>query len=128
MKKFKKVISLLMAVVMLTMLCACGGTSSSVVAGSTAGSGAASTSGSAADGKGEYVKLKWYFPMLAQTDQDMVFEAANKMLMEDLNLEVDFTPISFGDYNQKMQVIISAGDCPHTRFAGQKNNLYNGKG
>ena len=110
MKKFKKVISLLMAVVMLTMLCACGGTSSSVVAGSTAGSGAASTSGSAADGKGEYVKLKWYFPMLAQTDQDMVFEAANKMLMEDLNLEVDFTPISFGDYNQKMQVIISAGD------------------
>ena len=53
MKKFKKVISLLMAVVMLTMLCACGGTSSSVVAGSTAGSGAASTSGSAADGKGE---------------------------------------------------------------------------
>lgn len=28
----------------------------------------------------------------------------------------------------RLQARIAKATCPHTRFAGQKNNLYNGKG
>ncbi len=56
------------------------------------------------------VELKWYFMMSPQADQDMVFEEANKLIQEKLNAKIDFNPISTGDYNQKMQIIISAGD------------------
>ncbi len=55
-------------------------------------------------------ELKWYFPMPSQADQDSVFSEANKLIKEKLNATVNFNPIAFGDYNQKMQIIISAGD------------------
>lgn len=107
MKKCKKLAGVLLAAVLLANVCGCNGSGGS---SAPPAEGGASTAESGGESKGEYVKLKWYFPMLAQTDQSTVFAEANKMLKEDLNLEVDFTPISFGDYNQKMQVNITADD------------------
>ena len=31
-------------------------------------------------------------------------------------------------YPELFKLFLGKGFCPHTRFAGQKNNLYNGKG
>lgn len=66
--------------------------------------------GASAEGTGEIIKLKWYFPMAPQPDQDKIFEQANEITREAIGIEVEYVPISFGDYNQKMQVIITSGE------------------
>ena len=57
------------------------------------------------------VSLMWYYPgTYPQSDQDTVFDAFNELLETKLNTTIDFKPISWGDYNQKMQVIIASGE------------------
>lgn len=56
------------------------------------------------------VTLKWYLPCATQEDNGMVYEAANKIIKEKINAEVEFIPVEFGSYGQKMQVINAGRD------------------
>jgi putative aldouronate transport system substrate-binding protein len=59
----------------------------------------------------EKVTLVWYYPgSYPQADQDEVFAAANEIIQKEINTEIDFRPVAWGDYDQKMQVIIASGE------------------
>ncbi len=57
------------------------------------------------------VTLTWYYPgTYPQKDQDMVFAEFNKQLKPKLNATIDFKPVAWGDYDQKMQAVIASGE------------------
>ncbi|RAP73180.1 ABC transporter substrate-binding protein [Paenibacillus montanisoli] len=70
------------------------------------------------------VKLTWYFPgNFPQPDQEKVFAEVNKVIKEKINATVDFKALPFGDYDQKMQVVIASGEPYDIAFtAGWINN------
>ncbi|SFT29410.1 DUF3502 domain-containing protein [Paenibacillus sp. BC26] len=69
-------------------------------------------------------KLTWYFPgNFPQPQQDKIFAEVNKVIKEKINATVDFKAIPFGDYDQKMQVVIASGEPYDITFtAGWINN------
>jgi len=57
------------------------------------------------------VALTWYYPgNYPQKDQDMVFNQFNTLLKQKMNTTIDFKPVAWGDYDQKMQAIIGSGE------------------
>lgn len=71
------------------------------------------------------VKLTWYFPgNFPQPEQDQVFEEVNKILKSKINATVDFKPFAFGDYDQKMQVVIASGEPYDIAFTASWINNY----
>lgn len=57
------------------------------------------------------VNLSWYFVgSFPQPGQNEVWDAANKILLEKLNVHMDFNGLGWGDYANKMQVMIASGD------------------
>ncbi|THF76210.1 ABC transporter substrate-binding protein [Cohnella fermenti] len=72
-------------------------------------SGAASPSASSAELKP--VELSWYYPLSQlQPDQQKVEDAVNKILKEKINTTVKLKPVSIGDYVQKMNTVLAAGE------------------
>lgn len=55
-------------------------------------------------------KLTWYMAGDPSKDHEKVVAEANKYLREKLKAEVEIKMIGFGDYEKKMQVIISSGE------------------
>ncbi|OAK71426.1 ABC transporter substrate-binding protein [Lederbergia galactosidilytica] len=93
----KKLVLLLVLLLSLgTVLAACGG-----------GNKEGSSKGS--DSEKPY-EIKWYTIGTPQKDAEKVFEEVNKYTKEKINATVKLTQIDWGDYNQKMQVIISSGE------------------
>jgi ABC-type sugar transport system, periplasmic component len=71
------------------------------------------------------VTLKWYLPWMAvQKDQDLVFAAANKITIAKINTEVKWTPISFGEYANKLQILQASGDQYDVCFTSNWLNNY----
>lgn len=70
------------------------------------------------------VKLTWYFPgNWPQPEQEKVFAEVNKVIKSKINATVDFKAIPFGDFDQKMQVVIASGEPYDITFtAGWINN------
>ncbi|MBO0994685.1 ABC transporter substrate-binding protein [Bacillus sp. SD088] len=61
------------------------------------------------DGEKPY-EIKWYTIGTPQKDTNKVFEEVNKYTKEKINATVKLTQIDWGDFEQKMQVIISSGE------------------
>ncbi|MBP1988865.1 ABC transporter substrate-binding protein [Paenibacillus eucommiae] len=71
------------------------------------------------------VKLTWYFPgAFPQADQDLIFAEVNKVLKAKINATVDFKPFGFGEYDQKMQVVIASGEPYDIAFTSNWMNNY----
>lgn len=71
------------------------------------------------------VTLTWYFPgNWPQTDQDQVFAEFNKILKAKINATVDFKPLSYGEYDQKMKVIIASREPYDLSFTSNWLNNY----
>jgi putative aldouronate transport system substrate-binding protein len=71
------------------------------------------------------VKLTWYFVGgWPQPEQDLVFAEVNKVLKAKINATVDFKPITWGDYDQKMQVVIASGEPYDIAFTSNWINNY----
>ncbi|WP_271753579.1 ABC transporter substrate-binding protein [Cohnella rhizoplanae] len=71
------------------------------------------SSGSAAAPSAELppVKLTYYFPQgELQKDYASVEEAVNQYIQPKLNATVKFMPVVFGDYEQKLNTIVSSGE------------------
>ncbi len=80
----------------------------------------------------EPVTLIWYFPgAWPAPDQDLVFAEVNKMVQEKINATIDFRPLTYADYNEKMSTVITAGDDWDICFSANwllNYGLYAGKG
>lgn len=68
------------------------------------------TASSKAGKGGEPYEIQWYTIGTPQKDTDKVFEEVNKYLKKEINATVKMTQIDWGDYDQKMQVIINSGE------------------
>lgn len=80
------------------LLSACGGNSNS--------NNAASSSGSS----DKPVNLIWYTIGTPQKDVDKVMEEVSKYTQEKINATIQMKMIDWGDYAQKMQVLVSSGE------------------
>ncbi|MGQ9631007.1 MAG: ABC transporter substrate-binding protein [bacterium] len=71
------------------------------------------------------VKLIWYYPgTYPQPDQDLVFAEANKIIKEKINATVEFRTVSWGDYTDKIGVIIASGEPYDLCFTANWMNNY----
>lgn len=68
------------------------------------------TSDGTATEKKDIVELTWYQIGDGQKDLDTVLEKVNEYTMEKIGVKVKINTVGWGDYNQKMQVIINTGD------------------
>ena len=75
-------------------------------------------------GEGETVKLTWYTIGQTPKDLDMVQEKANEYLKEKINATIDMKFIDYGDYTQKMGVIINSGEPYDLAFTCSWANPY----
>ncbi|MBB2481040.1 ABC transporter substrate-binding protein [Bacillus sp. APMAM] len=62
------------------------------------------------NGKDKPYEIIWYTIGTPQKDTDKVFKEVNKYTKKKINAVVNFKQIDWGDYEQKMQVIISSGE------------------
>ncbi|MFC5404072.1 ABC transporter substrate-binding protein [Cohnella soli] len=70
-------------------------------------------------------KLTWYFPgNFPQPEQNKVFDEVNKIVKQKINATIDFKPIAFGDYDQKMKVVIASGENYDIAFTSNWINNY----
>jgi putative aldouronate transport system substrate-binding protein len=107
-----------------TLLAACGGSPSKDGASQADGSNSKPAETGTASALPE-VKLTWYFVgPWPQPEQDLVFAEVNKILKAKINATVDFKPISFGDYDQKMQVVMASGEPYDIAFTSNWINNY----
>lgn len=58
----------------------------------------------------EVVELKWYLIGDEPSDKDLVFEKVNEYTAEKIGVTINPVFVGFGDYSQKLQVTINAGD------------------
>ncbi|MCC3375918.1 ABC transporter substrate-binding protein [Cohnella sp. REN36] len=96
-------------------------------AGSSPASSANSGPSGSASAAGDLpeVTLTWYFPgNFPQPEQDKVFAEVNKIVKQKLNATIDFKPIAFGDYDQKMKVVIASGEPYDLAFTSNWINNY----
>lgn len=99
MKKRSKLFAGVLASAMLfSSLCAC-----SKQPTSSAPGGASSGSSQ------EPVVLDWYIGSTPQEDQDAVFDAINDILVDELNIKVNFHLVDFNNYGQQMQMLMTSG-------------------
>lgn len=94
-KKLKKLTSLALTVALgTTILAGCGNSSSS----------------DASSTNSDVVTLKYYTIGSEPADKQAVLAEANKYLAEKIGVNLDMTYIDFGDYNQKMSIIVNSGE------------------
>ena len=78
--------------------------------GTTALAGCSSSSDNGTASNGDVVTLKYYTIGAEPKDKQMVLDEANKYLAEKIGVNLDMTYIDFGDYTQKMSIIINSGE------------------
>ncbi|MBU3878032.1 ABC transporter substrate-binding protein [Faecalicatena sp. AGMB00832] len=94
MMKLKKIAALGLALVMAaTSLTACGG-----------------KKGETNENGEEIVELTWYQVGDTQKDAQKVIEKVNEYTTEKIGVKLNIINVGWGDYNQKMQVVINTGD------------------
>jgi len=73
------------------------------------------------------VKLTWYFVgTYPQKNQQAVYDAANKIILSQINATVDFQGLNWGDYDTKLKVMISSGESWDLSFTAGWMNDYVG--
>jgi len=73
----------------------------------------------------EEVELIWYYPgPYPQQDADMVYEEINKILKEKINATVDFRAQNWGDYEDRIRLVIASGENYDLCFTANWFNNY----
>ena len=70
------------------------------------------------------ISLKYYFPLNAQDDNDMILGEANQMIKEKLNVDMNFIAVDFANYAQKMQLINASRESYDLCFTSNWSNDY----
>lgn len=110
MKKYQKILALLLAVCMLAcMFTACSKPADTANDVPKAEDSAVTDASNESETKGEPVVLDWYLALPPQDKQDDVFAAINEILLDELNIQVNFHIFDFGTYGQQMQMLMTSG-------------------
>lgn len=73
----------------------------------------------------EPVTLKWLVPKTATMDKaDEVFAAVNKLTQEKINATIDFMLVDFGEYDQKVSMMLAANENFDIAFTSNWLNPY----
>ena len=105
----KKLIALLLALVMVLGMVACGKTDAPAADAPAADAPAADAPAADAPAEREHVTLKWYVAHAGpQADTAAVLEEVNKYLTEKLNCSLELVESDFGTYTDKMQMVIGS--------------------
>ena len=72
----------------------------------------------------EIVELTWYQVGDNQKDDSVVLEEVNKYTEEKIGVKLNIVRVGWGDYNQKMQVVINTGDAWYMCFTCSWTNDY----
>lgn len=83
------------------------GMAAAMMAGALAGCGSKSETNEKGE---EIVELTWYQVGDAQSDDQKVLDEVNKYTQEKIGVKLNLVKVGWGDYNQKMQVVINTGD------------------
>ena len=115
----KKVLALLTsALLMFSLLAACGGSDSSAPSTGGSSSQGTSSSGSESTGGGEvdystqdpYTVHMLVFGEAATADVDMVAEALSELSVAKFNTTIKYTKVGFGSYLQQLNLMLSSGE------------------
>lgn len=106
----KKILALMMAVILVLSLAACGGSGSSTPAAdgnSTAGAGTPAEPAST----GEYPVVRWAYSRMFSTESEPQVEAAmNEILRETCGAEIDLVPLDFASMTQQLNLLLAGGN------------------
>ncbi|MDF2925710.1 MAG: extracellular solute-binding protein family 1 [Paenibacillaceae bacterium] len=105
----KRMLAIMMALsLVLVMIAGCGDSDNE----SSAPAASSSASPQASAGQQlDPVELTWYYPLTQlQADQQKVEDEVNKYIKAKLNATVALKPVAVGDYVQKMNTILAAGE------------------
>lgn len=109
----KKIIALLLAVVMVLSLAACGGSGSSGSAGSAGSSGSSSSAASTtapANSSEEYPVIRFaYTKMFATPSEAAIEDAMNEILRETCHAEIDLVAIDFSNMQSQFNLLLTGG-------------------
>lgn len=104
MTKGKKILALMMVIMMFATV----GCSSKTEQTNTGAEETDTNNEAVRDDGLEHVNLTWYYIGNEEVNEKKVFDAANKIIKEKINATVEFKRYSFGEYPQKMQLLLSA--------------------
>lgn len=108
----KLAIILVLLLSLSTFLAACSGGDSEKTSGSKAG-------------EGKPYEITWYTIGTPQKDADKVMEEVSKYTKEKINATVKMRQIDWGDYDQKMQVMIASGESFDIAYTAGGNYVLN---
>jgi len=121
----KTISSLLVVVFVLTMVLSMGVltgcTNEDESSDKTAGG---ESSGVVDSGDLEHVNLTWYYIGSEQSGEEEVFAAANEIIEKEINATVEFIRLGWGEYEDKMQLKIAAGEEFDLCFSAEWINNY----
>ncbi|MBO9607661.1 MAG: ABC transporter substrate-binding protein [Paenibacillaceae bacterium] len=112
---FKQMLSLLLGASLL-FVAACSGKTAdapkpSASVSPSAGAASASPASASPSAKLDPVELTWYYGVSKQEpDQKLVQDEVNNYLQAKLNTTIKLIPVEFGNYGQKLNTVIAAGD------------------
>lgn len=118
------------AAVIAAMLSGCAGNSASPAAESSAAPAESAISSPSASPSASPeplppVELTYYFPGPPQKDIQLVEDELNKLIQPQINATVKLNMIDFGNYDQKMNVMISSGEQFDLAFTASWINNFN---
>ena len=104
----KKLLALMMAVVLVLSLTACGGSGSSTpVSGGGSVSGGNDTSSASS---GDYPVIRWAYSTMWNNDSESaVEEAINEILRESCGAEIDLVAVNFSSMQEQYNLLLSGG-------------------
>lgn len=110
-----------MTVVASMVLAGCGAKSENPAPTSTT-----STSTSTVDAVKELApyELTYYYPGAIQPDQEVVANEVNRLLKEKINATIKLNVVDFGQYSNKMKIVLAAGDPVDVCFTAHWANTY----
>ncbi len=115
MKKTRRVLGILLALVMLFGVAACGDKAPSNDGAKLQDPGKEQQEQedgepAGSDNNGEIPVITWYIPAAKTPDFDMVLEEINKLVYEKLGCYVDIIPIDSGTYGERLNLIINSNE------------------
>ncbi|GIQ68020.1 extracellular solute-binding protein [Xylanibacillus composti] len=123
----KNLLMLVLVFAMSMVLAACGGNNEPASSGNAVDAGGSNNGESDAAGGSENsglapYELKFAFPGTKQKDHDMVVEKINEYLKEKINATIDIQPIEWGQWDDKVNLMIASREPMDIYFTAQWSN------
>lgn len=78
----------------------------------------------ATENREEVISLTWYQVGDTQKDDQMVLDEVNQYILEKIGVKINIVKVGWGDYSQKMQVVINTDDTWDLCFTSSWTNDY----